>query len=61
LIGTSRFGGKRRRHLLEGTLEIPWTAGSPSVFKAGDLIFVPAGASHNASNVGKATAEVLET
>jgi mannose-6-phosphate isomerase-like protein (cupin superfamily) len=31
------------------------------VFKAGDLIFVPAGASHNASNVGKATAEVLET
>jgi quercetin dioxygenase-like cupin family protein len=29
--------------------------------KAGDVIFVPAGASHNATNVGKATAKVLAT
>jgi quercetin dioxygenase-like cupin family protein len=31
------------------------------VFKAGDVIFVPAGASHNAANVGKATAKVPAT
>ena len=31
------------------------------MFKAGDLIFVPAGASHNGTNVGKATAKVLAT
>ena len=31
------------------------------MFKAGDVIFVPAGASHNATNVGKATAKVLVT
>ena len=36
-------------------------AGSQSVFKAGDVIFVPAGASHNVTNVGKATAKVLAT
>jgi hypothetical protein len=30
------------------------------VFKAGDA-FVPAGASHNATNAGKATAKVLAT
>ena len=29
------------------------------MFKAGDVIVVPAGASHNAANVGKATAKVL--
>ena len=29
--------------------------------KAGDVIFVPTGASHNATNVGKATAKVLAT
>jgi len=37
------------------------TAGSPSVFKAGDVIFVPGRAGHNAINVGKATAKMLAT
>jgi hypothetical protein len=31
------------------------------VFKAGDVIFVPAGASDNATHVGNATAKVLAT
>ena len=31
------------------------------MFKAGAVTFVPAGASHNATNVGKATAKVLAT
>jgi hypothetical protein len=31
------------------------------VFKAGDVILVPAGAIDNATNVGKATAKVLAT
>lgn len=31
------------------------------MFKAGDVMFVPAGASHNATDVGKATAKVLVT
>ena len=53
--------GEEFGYLLEGTLEITLDGKPPQVLRAGDPIFVPAGAIHNAKNVGKTPAKVLAT
>ena len=53
--------GEEFGYLLEGTLELTFDGKPPQVLKAGDPIFVPAGAVHNAKNIGKAPAKVLAT
>ncbi len=53
--------GEEFGYLLEGTLEITYDGKPPQVLKAGDPIFVPAGAIHNAKNVGTTPAKVLAT
>jgi quercetin dioxygenase-like cupin family protein len=53
--------GEELGYLLEGTLEITIDGQKPKVVKAGDAIFVPAGAIHNATNIGKVPAKVLAT
>ena len=53
--------GEEFGYLLEGTLEITLDDKPPQILKAGDPIFVPAGAVHNATNVGKTPAKVLAT
>lgn len=53
--------GEELGYILEGTLEITIDGKAPQVFKPGDVIFVPAGAVHNATNVGKSIAKVVST
>jgi len=53
--------GEELGYLLEGTLELTLDGKPPQVLKAGDPIFIPAGAIHNAKNVGKGPARVLAT
>lgn len=53
--------GEELGYLLEGTLELTIDGQKPKVVKAGDAIFVPAGAIHNATNIGKTPAKVLAT
>lgn len=53
--------GEEFGYLLEGTLELTLDGKPPQVLKAGDPIFIPAGAIHNAKNVGKGPVKVLAT
>ncbi len=53
--------GEEIIYVLEGTLEYE-VAGSPPVkLKAGDVLFVPAGASHSARNIGRTKGSELAT
>ena len=53
--------GEEFGYLLEGSLELTIDGKPPMVLKPGDPIFIPAGAVHNAKNVGKGPAKVLAT
>ena len=53
--------GEEFGYLLEGTLELTIDGKPPMVLKAGDPIFIPEGAVHNAKNIGKGPAKVLAT
>jgi quercetin dioxygenase-like cupin family protein len=53
--------GEEFGYVLEGTLELTLDGKPPVLLKAGDPIFVPAGAIHNAKSVGKTPVKVLAT
>jgi len=48
-------------YVLEGTLEYEVEGKPPVTLKAGDVLFVPAGAIHAAKNVGSGNAAELAT
>lgn len=48
-------------YVLEGTLEYQIEGGAPVTLRAGEVLFVPAGAIHTATNVGRAEGVELAT
>jgi quercetin dioxygenase-like cupin family protein len=53
--------GEEIIYVLRGTLEYRLDGKSPATLKAGDVLFVPAGAVHAATNVGSDSASELAT
>jgi quercetin dioxygenase-like cupin family protein len=53
--------GEEIIYVLEGTLEYEVEGKPPVTLKAGDVLFVPAGATHVAKNVGSGNAAELAT
>ena len=53
--------GEEIAYVLEGTLEYQIEGGTPITLHAGQSLFVPAGASHSARNVGSGKASELAT
>lgn len=53
--------GEEIIYVLEGSLEYQIDGRQPVVLKAGDVLFVPAGAIHSARNVGKVRGAELAT
>lgn len=53
--------GEEIIYVLEGTLEYQIDGSPPVVLKAGDVLFVPAGAIHRAKNVGTGRGAELAT
>jgi quercetin dioxygenase-like cupin family protein len=53
--------GEEIIYVLEGTFEYQIEDKPPVTLKAGDVLFVPAGAAHSAKNVGNVTASELAT
>ncbi len=53
--------GEEIIYVLEGTLEYQIDGSPPVVLKAGDVLFVPAGAVHRAKNVGAVRGAELAT
>ena len=53
--------GEEIIYVLEGTLEYEVEGRAPVTLKAGDVLFVPAGAVHSARNVGSGPAAELGT
>jgi quercetin dioxygenase-like cupin family protein len=53
--------GEEIAHVLEGTLEYRIDGGPPITLQAGQSLFIPAGASHTAKNVGSGKASELAT
>lgn len=53
--------GEEIIYVLEGTLEYQIDGSPPVVLKAGDVLFVPAGAVHRAKNVGTVRGAELAT
>jgi quercetin dioxygenase-like cupin family protein len=53
--------GEEIIYVLEGTLEYQIDGSPPVVLKAGDVLFVPAGAVHRAKNVGQTRGAELAT
>ena len=53
--------GEEIIYVLEGTLEYQIDGSPPVVLKAGDVLFVPAGAVHRAKNVGRVRGAELAT
>ena len=53
--------GEEIIYVLEGTLEYQIDGSAPVVLKAGDVLFVPAGAVHRAKNVGTVRRAELAT
>jgi quercetin dioxygenase-like cupin family protein len=53
--------GEEFGYVLEGTLELTVDGKPAQRLKAGDIIFMPAGAIHEAKNVGTGTLKVLST
>ena len=53
--------GAEIAYVLEGTLESQLDGKAPVVLKAGEALFIPAGAVHTAKNVGTGTAAELAT
>jgi quercetin dioxygenase-like cupin family protein len=59
--GRHTHPGEELGYVLEGTLELTIDGKTPQRLKAGDVIFMPAGAIHDAKNVGTGTLKVVST
>jgi quercetin dioxygenase-like cupin family protein len=53
--------GEEIIYILEGTLEYSVEGSPPKTYKAGDVLFVPAGAAHSVKNVGTGNGAELAT
>ena len=53
--------GEEIAYVLEGTLEYRLDGSPPVTLKAGEAVFIPAGTSHSATNVGASRAVELAT
>lgn len=53
--------GEEIAYILEGTLEYQVEGSPPVTLKAGDVLFIPAGAAHSVKNVGRGNASELAT
>jgi len=53
--------GEELGYVLEGTLELKVDGKPTQLLKAGDVIFMPSGAIHEATNIGKGTLKVVST
>jgi quercetin dioxygenase-like cupin family protein len=56
-----RHPGEEITYVLEGSLKYEVEGRSPVTLKAGDVLFIPAGTIHSASNVGSGNAAELAT
>ena len=56
-----RHPGEEVAYVLEGALEYRLDGGAPVTLKAGETLFIPAGAVHSARNVGAGQAVELAT
>ncbi len=59
--GRHTHPGEEFGYVLEGQLELTIDGKAPQTLKAGDVIFMPAGAVHNAKNTGTGTLRVVST
>ena len=60
-FGRHTHAGEEVIYVLEGTLEYQVDGRAPVTLKAGDVLFIPAGTVHAATNVGSDTASELAT
>lgn len=60
-FGHHTHHGEEIIYVLEGTFEYEIEGKPPVTLKAGDVLFIPAGTSHAAKNVGNVTASELAT
>ena len=60
-FGKHTHPGEEIIYVLEGTFEYQIEDKPPVTLKAGDVLFIPAGAAHSAKNVGNVTASELAT
>jgi len=60
-FGNHTHHGEEIIYVLEGTFEYQVEGKPPVTLKAGDVLFIPAGAVHAAKNVGNVTASELAT
>jgi quercetin dioxygenase-like cupin family protein len=60
-VGRHTHPGEEISYVLEGTVELLIDGKPPVTLKAGQPLFVPAGVSHDAKNVGTGTAKVFAT
>jgi len=56
-----RHPGEEIIYVIEGTLEYQLEGKSPAIFKAGEVLFIPAGVAHKAHNPGAANGAELAT
>jgi quercetin dioxygenase-like cupin family protein len=56
-----RHPGEEIVYVIEGTIEYQIDAAPPTTLKAGEVLFIPAGAAHSAKNVGTENAAELAT
>ena len=56
-----RHPGEEVIYVIEGTLEYQLEGKSPATFKAGEVLFIPAGVAHKAHNPGTANGAELAT
>jgi quercetin dioxygenase-like cupin family protein len=60
-FGNHTHPGAEIAYVLEGTLEYQFEGKPPVILKAGEAVFIPAGAVHAAKNVGTSKASELAT
>ncbi|MGK6310606.1 cupin domain-containing protein [Variovorax sp. DT-64] len=60
-FGMHTHPGEEIAYVLEGTLEYQFEGKPPITLKAGESLFIPAGAAHSARNVGGGKASELAT
>ena len=60
-FGPHRHPGEEIAYVLEGSLEYQLEGRPTTTLRAGDVLFIPAGAVHSAKNVGSATGAELAT
>ena len=60
-FGKHTHPGEEIVYVIEGTLEYQIEDKPPVTLKAGDVLFIPAGAAHSAKNPGKVTGSELAT